>query len=39
MATPAEIMRRGLLWAAEGKRIAREQGLTSARFKSEAKMF
>ncbi len=39
MATPAEIMRRGLLWAAEGKRLAREQGLTSARFKSEAKMF
>jgi type 1 glutamine amidotransferase len=39
MAMPAEIMRRGFLWAAEGKRIAREQGLTSARFKSDAKMF
>lgn len=29
MDTPAEIMRRGFVWAAEGKRIAREQGLSA----------
>jgi len=36
---PAEIMRRGFLWAAESRRIARERGLSAAAFKSEAKMF
>jgi len=39
METPVEIMRRGFLWAAEGKRIATEQGLTSALYKSEKRMF
>ena len=39
METPPEIMRRGFLWAAEGKRIAREKGLSSASYKSDAKMF
>ena len=39
METPAEIMRRGFLWAAEGKRIAREQGLDASRYRSKAQMF
>ncbi len=39
MDTPAELMRRGFLWAAEGKEIARREGLDSSFFKSEAKMF
>lgn len=39
MKIPLEIFRRGFLWAAEGKRIAREQGLTVDVFKSELKMF
>ncbi|TVR59342.1 MAG: hypothetical protein EA426_07365 [Spirochaetaceae bacterium] len=34
-----ELMRRGLLWAAEGRAIARKDGLTSDEFKSEKKMF
>ncbi len=34
-----EIMKRGLLWAAEGKRIAVERGLTVDRFRTTAKMF
>jgi uncharacterized protein len=34
-----ELMKRGLLWAAESKRIAVEQGLTAEEFKSERKMF
>jgi uncharacterized protein len=34
-----EIQRRGLLWAADGKRIAVENGLSSAEFESNAKMF
>ena len=34
-----EIMIRGLLWAADGKRIAKEQGLTAAEFESSEKMF
>lgn len=34
-----EIMRRGMLWAAEGKVIARREGLKSALFHSDAKMF
>jgi len=34
-----ELMRRGFLWAAEGKDIASRDGLTSAAFKSEKKMF
>ena len=37
---PLELMRRGFLWAAAGRRIAREQGLTAADFRrSTAKMF
>ena len=39
MDTPAELMRRGFLWAAEGKEIARREGLDSSLYKSEAKMF
>jgi type 1 glutamine amidotransferase len=34
-----ELMRRGLLWAAEGKDIAIEQGLDSSVFESDKKMF
>jgi type 1 glutamine amidotransferase len=37
--TPKEIMRRGFLWAAEGKRIAREKGLDASSYRSTAKMF
>ena len=37
--TPAEMMRRGFLWAAEGKQIARDRGLSSELYKSTAKMF
>ncbi|MBU8914106.1 MAG: ThuA domain-containing protein [Spirochaetales bacterium] len=33
-----EIQRRGLLWAADGKRIAVENGLSSAEFESDAKL-
>ncbi len=36
---PREIMRRGMLWAAEGKDIAVKKGLTADDFKSNAKMF
>jgi hypothetical protein len=39
MDTPAEIMRRGFVWAAEGKRIARERGLSAEQFKNETKVF
>ena len=34
-----ELMRRGLLWAAEGKDIALEQGLDASAFESDKKMF
>ena len=34
-----ELMRRGLLWAAEGCALAREQGLTTERFENTAKMY
>ena len=34
-----ELMRRGFLWAAEGKDVAIEQGLDSSIFRSERKMF
>lgn len=34
-----ELMKRGLIWAAEGKDIAVEKGLKTEVFKSEAKMF
>lgn len=37
--TALEIMRRGFLWAAEGKEIARKNGLSSEIFQSTAKMF
>jgi type 1 glutamine amidotransferase len=33
MRTPAEVMRRGFLWAAEGKRLAREQGVGAERYR------
>ncbi|HAP56905.1 MAG: ThuA domain-containing protein [Sphaerochaeta sp.] len=33
------LMKRGLLWAAEGKRIAQEQGVSIDRFASDRKMF
>ena len=39
MEMPKELMRRGFLWAAEGKRIAIEQNLDVNAFYSEAKMF
>ena len=35
----AEFMRRGLLWAAEGKRVAAERGLSDEEFKSDRPMF
>ena len=35
----AIIMERGMLWAAEGKRIAVEQNLTTERFENKAKMY
>jgi len=34
-----ELMRRGLLWAAEGKDLALEQGLDASAFESDKKMF
>lgn len=34
-----ELMRRGMLWAAEGCALAREQGLTTERFENTAKMY
>lgn len=34
-----ELMRRGMLWAAKGKQIAREQQLTTSRFENTAKMY
>ncbi|MDR2096853.1 MAG: ThuA domain-containing protein [Treponema sp.] len=34
-----ELMKRGLLWAAEGKRIAVARGLSADEFKSDKKMF
>ena len=33
------LMERGMLWAADGRRIAREQNLTTERFENTAKMF
>ena len=39
MDTPKEMMRRGFLWAAEGKKIAVENNLDVSAFASEAKMF
>jgi len=32
-------MERGMLWAAEGKTIAAERGLTTERFENNAKMY
>lgn len=37
--TAQELMRRGMLWAAEGKQVARERGLTTERFENNAKMY
>lgn len=34
-----ELMRRGMLWAAEGKQYAKEHGLTTERFENNAKMY
>ena len=34
-----ELMRRGMLWAAEGKMKAQERGLTTERFENTAKMY
>lgn len=34
-----ELMRRGMLWAAEGRAITRERGLTTERFENSAKMY
>lgn len=34
-----EMMRRGMLWAADGKQFAAEHGLTTARFENTAKMY
>ena len=34
-----ELMRRGMLWAIEGKDIALERGLDPAVFESDAKMY
>jgi uncharacterized protein len=34
-----ELMRRGLLWAADGKELARKSGLDARHFASDAKMF
>ena len=36
---PKTLMKRGFLWAAEGKQAAREQGLTADSFENTAKMF
>lgn len=33
------LMERGMLWAGEGKQVARERGLTTARFENAAKMY
>ena len=35
----AVLMERGMLWAADGRRIAREQNLTTERFENTAQMF
>ena len=35
----AVLMERGMLWAADGRRIAREQNLTTERFENTAKMY
>lgn len=32
-------MRLGMLWAAEGRAITRERGLTTERFENSAKMY
>ena len=34
-----ELMRRGMLWAAEGKTYAKEHGLTAERYENNAKMY
>ena len=35
----AVLMERGMLWAADGKRVVQEQGLTTERFENQAKMY
>lgn len=37
--TAQELMRRGMLWAAEGKQIVQQRGLTTERFENNAKMY
>lgn len=39
MEQPLEIMRRGFLWAAEGKDIALKQGINGDKYRSDKKMF
>jgi len=36
---PREIMKRGMLWAADGKDVAAEKGISADNFKSDRKMF
>jgi type 1 glutamine amidotransferase len=36
---PLEIMKRGMLWAADGKDVAAEKGISAEDFKSDRKMF
>ena len=37
--TAEEIMRRGMLWAAEGRQYVRDHNLTTERFENDAKMY
>lgn len=39
MDAPQELMKRGMVWAANGKDIARKSGLDASHFASDAKMF
>ncbi len=39
MDTPKEMMRRGFIWAAEGKRLAIEEGRDASEYASDKKMF
>ncbi len=39
LANLEELMRRGMLWAAQGRQFARQNGLTTERFENTAKMY
>ena len=39
MESPKELMKRGMIWAAEGKNLARKSGLDASYFASEKQMF